>query len=96
MINIFILNILFYDGVVIIRDGKIKAAVCFLFLFENRYISKEFGIWYRAVFGIFENFDVIVIVVLEEIGIIFVVYNGGFIRNLGFEVLRKIFFRFLK
>lgn len=96
LINIFIPNTPLHDGAVIIRDGKIKAAACFLPLSENRYISKELGTRHRAALGISENSDATAIVVSEETGIISVAYNGGLTRNLGPEALRKILLRPLK
>ncbi|MEZ0537645.1 diadenylate cyclase CdaA [Caldicellulosiruptoraceae bacterium PP1] len=96
LINIFIPNTPLHDGAVVIRDGKIKAAACFLPLSENRYISKELGTRHRAALGITENSDATAIVVSEETGIISVAYNGGLTRNLNTESLRKILSRPLK
>lgn len=96
LINIFIPNTPLHDGAVVIREGKIKAAACFLPLSENRYISKELGTRHRAALGISENSDATAIVVSEETGVISVAYNGGLTRNLGPEALRKILSRPLK
>lgn len=96
LINIFIPNTPLHDGAVVIRDGKIKAAACFLPLSENRYISKELGTRHRAALGISENSDATAIVVSEETGTISVAFNGGLTRNLGTEALRKILSRPLK
>lgn len=68
LINIFIFNILLYDGVVIVKEGKIVVVSVYFFLLESMLIFKEFGIWYWVVVGISEVSDVIIIVVFEEIG----------------------------
>jgi len=96
LINIFIPNTPLHDGAVIIREGKIKAAACFLPLSENRYISKELGTRHRAALGISETSDATAIIVSEETGIISVAYNGGLTRNLNADSLRRILLRPLK
>lgn len=93
LINIFIFNILLYDGVVIVKDKKIVIVCLYLFLLELFLILKEFGICYRVVIGLLENLDVLIVIVFEEIGGIFVVLKGEFLYDFfkdSFEVILRI------
>lgn len=82
LINIFILNILLYDGVVIIKNEKIVVVSVYLLLLESNLILKEFGMCYRVVVGISEVSDVIMIVVFEEIGDVSLMLNNELIFGL--------------
>src|SRR5690606_25074058 len=64
--NIFTPNTPLHDGAVIIKDGKINAAACYLPLSESPFISKELGTRHRAAMGISEVTDALTIVVSEE------------------------------
>ena len=67
--NIFVPNTPLHDGAVIIRDGKILAAGCFLPKpAKEELINKQLGSRHRAAIGMSENSDAIVIVVSEETG----------------------------
>ena len=89
LINIFTPNTPLHDGAVIIRDGKVKAAACFLPLTDNPNLSKELGTRHRAALGITEVSDSVAVVVSEESGKISLAYNGGLTRNLTPDILRK-------
>lgn len=89
LINIFTPNTPLHDGAVIIRDGKIKAAGCFLPLTDNPDISKDLGTRHRAALGISEVSDSLSVVVSEESGKISFAVNGGLTRNLTADTLRK-------
>lgn len=80
LINIFIPNTPLHDGAVVIREGKIKAAACFLPLTDNKTLSKELGTRHRAALGITEKSDCVAIVVSEETGGISVAENGQLSR----------------
>ena len=71
-----------HDGAMIVRDGRIEAAGCFLPLSNNLEISKDLGTRHRSALGMSENSDAIVIVVSEETGIISLAKNGVMIRRL--------------
>ena len=91
--NIFFPNSPLHDGAVIVRDGDILAAGCYLPKPQKEeLISKEFGSRHRAAIGMSEQSDAIVIVVSEETGVISVADNGhltrGFEEN-GLKVLLK-------
>ncbi len=71
-----------HDGAMVVRDGRIEAAGCFLPLSNNLEISKELGTRHRSALGMSENSDAIIIVVSEETGIISLAKNGVMIRRL--------------
>lgn len=91
--NIFFPNSPLHDGAVIVRDGDILAAGCYLPKPQKEeLISKEFGSRHRAAIGMSEQSDAIVIVVSEETGVISVADNGHLTRGFeesGLKVLLK-------
>mgnify|MGYP006071297701 FL=1 len=88
--NLFFVNSPLHDGAMIIRDGKIYAAGCYLPLSENYEISRDLGTRHRAGLGMSENSDAIVIIVSEETGIISVAHNGVLTRNYTSETLSQL------
>lgn len=81
--NIFFKNTPLHDGAVIIRDGMILAAACFLPKPQKEeLINKKLGSRHRAAIGMSENSDAIVIVVSEETGNISIAENGELTRDL--------------
>lgn len=88
--NIFYPNTPLHDGAVIIRDGMILAAGCFLPKPQKEeLIAKQLGSRHRAAIGMSENSDAIVIVVSEETGTISVAENGELTRGFTKDSLRK-------
>lgn len=87
--NIFFPYAPLHDGAVVIGEGKIKAAGCFLPLTENRNLSKDLGTRHRAAIGITENSDAIVVVISEETGRISIAYEGTLTRNFVPDTLKK-------
>lgn len=87
-VNVETLNTIFYegtslhDGAVVIRDGRIEAAGCFLPLSNNLEISKDMGTRHRSALGMSEGSDAVVVVVSEETGIISLAKSGVLIRRL--------------
>jgi len=75
--TIFIPSTPLHDGAVLIEEGRIKAAGCFLPLSTNPDISKELGTRHRAAIGITEESDAVTIVVSEETGNISAVMDGA-------------------
>lgn len=89
--NIFYPKTPLHDGAVIMREGIILAAACFLPKPQKEeLINKKLGSRHRAAIGMSENSDAIVVVVSEETGSISVAENGilksGFTR----ENLKKL------
>ncbi|MGN0620372.1 MAG: diadenylate cyclase CdaA [Porcipelethomonas sp.] len=80
--NIFFPNTPLHDGAVIMRDGIILAAACFLPKPQKEeLINKKLGSRHRAAIGMSENSDAIVIVVSEETGQISIAENGVLVRD---------------
>ena len=79
--NIFFPNSPLHDGALIIREGRLVAAGCFLPLSDNFTISKEMGTRHRAGLGMSESSDAIVVIISEETGIITVSENGKLRRG---------------
>lgn len=89
--NIFYPNTPLHDGAVIIRDGIILAAGCFLPRPQkDELINKQLGSRHRAAIGMSENSDAIVVVVSEETGSISVAENGELTRGYSKESLKKL------
>lgn len=87
--NIFVHNTPLHDGAVIIKNGKILAAACFLPLSDNPDISSNLGTRHRAAIGISEVSDAYTFVVSEETGIISYTKDGKLIRYLDEVKLRE-------
>lgn len=77
-----------HDGAVIIRQGRIAAAGCFLPLTANPAVSKSLGSRHRAAIGVTEESDAAVVVVSEEEGRISLVREGRIIRDCDAGTLR--------
>ncbi len=89
--NIFFKNTPLHDGAVIMRDGMILAAACFLPKPQKEEtINKALGSRHRAAIGMSENSDAIVIVVSEETGQISIAENGQLDRGFTRDSLKKI------
>lgn len=88
LLNIFVVNTPLHDGAVIVRDGKILAAACFLPKPQKEeLIANNLGSRHRAAIGISEISDALTIVVSEETGTISVSDDGKLIRNFTPETL---------
>lgn len=87
--SIFVPNSPIHDGAVIIRDGRISAAGCFLPLSRDPNIDKRYGTRHRAALGITEDSDAIVVLVSEEAGEAHMVKNGRITTNLTENELKQ-------
>jgi uncharacterized protein (TIGR00159 family) len=58
----------FHDGAVVIRDGWVNAASCYLPISQAQDIPKEWGTRHRAALGITERCDAWAIIISEERG----------------------------
>lgn len=89
--NIFYPKTPLHDGAVIMRDGIILAAACFLPKpAKDALINKKLGSRHRAAIGMSENSDAIVIVVSEETGQISVALNGNLNRDYTRDKLKAL------
>jgi len=93
--NIFFHNAPLHDGAVIIREGRVHSAGCFLPLSDNSEIIKELGTRHRAAIGMSENSDAVVLVVSEENGIISVAVDGQLKRNFNQKTLEEYLVKLL-
>ena len=80
--NIFFEPAPLHDGALIVSEGRLHAAGCFLPLSNNPTIIKDLGTRHRAAIGMSENSDAAVVVVSEETGIISLALEGKLYRNL--------------
>ena len=79
--NIFYPKAPLHDGALIVRNGRLCAAGCFLPLSSNNDIVKNLGTRHRAGIGMSENSDAVVLIVSEETGIISVAVDGELRRG---------------
>jgi diadenylate cyclase len=77
-----------HDGALIIHEGRIIAAGCFLPLTSNPHVSKTLGTRHRAAIGLTEETDAIVVVISEEEGAISMVREGRITRGVDAGTLR--------
>ena len=78
-----------HDGAVIIQNGRISAAGCFLQLTSNPRISKKLGTRHRAGIGLSEDTDAVICIVSEETGGISVVFESVLTRVRDANELRE-------
>ena len=87
--NVFFPKSPLHDGALIISEGRLHAAGCFLPLSNNPTIIKDLGTRHRAAIGMSENSDAVVIIVSEETGGISTAVEGKLVRNYTRESLTK-------
>jgi diadenylate cyclase len=85
-----------HDGALVIQQGRLKRAGCFLPLSQNPDISKTLGTRHRAAIGLTELVDAVAIVVSEETGKISVVVGGRITRDLDSTSLKRVLKRLLE
>jgi diadenylate cyclase len=91
IVTVFEFDTPLHDGAMIIQNGKIVAAGCFLPLSEQQGIRKNFGTRHRAALGMSEQSDAVVLVVSEETGAISLAYDAKLYYDLSsIEVTRKL------
>ncbi|MBW6512387.1 MAG: diadenylate cyclase CdaA [Desulfuromonadaceae bacterium] len=91
--SIFLPNSPIHDGALVIQQGRMTRAGCFLPLSQEPGISKALGTRHRAALGLTELVDAVAIVVSEETGKISVSVGGRLTRNLDGPTLRKVLAR---
>lgn len=89
ILSIFLPTSPIHDGALIIHQGRIIAAGCFLTLTTNPYVSKTLGTRHRAAIGLTEETDAIVVVISEEEGTISLVREGRITRDMDAGTLRN-------
>ena len=78
-----------HDGAVIILNGRINSAGCFLPLSEQSDIRRSFGTRHRAALGLAEETDAVVLIVSEETGAISLAYDANLFYDLSIEETRR-------
>ncbi|MBI9105909.1 MAG: TIGR00159 family protein [Spirochaetales bacterium] len=89
ILTIFSFDTPLHDGAVIIHNGRIASAGCFLPLSEQTDIRRSFGTRHRAALGLAEETDAIVLIVSEETGAISLAYDANLFYDLSIEELRR-------
>ncbi|MEG1777440.1 MAG: diadenylate cyclase CdaA [Angelakisella sp.] len=90
--NIFFHNSPLHDGALVVRDGKLYAAGCFLPLSQNNEISRMLGTRHRAALGMSEVSDAVVMVVSEETGAVSVAISGRLEMKLTPPALKAVLY----
>ncbi|MCQ2770902.1 MAG: diadenylate cyclase CdaA [Clostridia bacterium] len=93
--NIFFNKAPLHDGAMIIRNGRVHAAGCFLPLSTSDEIIKDLGTRHRAAIGLSECSDAAVIVVSEETGTISLAVDGKLHRNYDSKTLCRELYKLL-
>lgn len=78
-----------HDGAVIISEGRIAAAACFLPLTVNPKLDRDLGTRHRAAIGLTEESDAIAVIVSEERGEVSLSRHGQISRGLTTDDLRN-------
>jgi len=95
LMNVFTRRSPLHDGAVIIAEGRIKAASCYLPLTTNPSLSRTYGTRHRAAIGITEESDALAIVVSEERGVVSLAKGGKISETLDARGLRAALIRAL-
>jgi diadenylate cyclase len=89
IVSIFQFDTPLHDGALILQDGRVAAAGCFLPLSEQQDIRKSFGTRHRAALGLSEEADAVVLVVSEETGALSLAYDSKLYYGLSAEQVRR-------
>lgn len=84
-----------HDGALIIQEGRISGAACYLPLSDSKQLQKQHGARHRAGLGIAEETDALVIVTSEERGEISIMVNGKLIPNVKNSDLKNMILFFM-
>jgi diadenylate cyclase len=88
LVSLFLPYSPLHDGAVLIRDGRVSAAGCFLPLSRNTQLGRQMGTRHRAALGLSEETDAVVLAVSEESGGISLSVAGRIETPLDREALR--------
>jgi diadenylate cyclase len=93
--TIFFPNTFLHDGAIIIQEGRISAAACYLPLSDSRQLKKYHGARHRAALGIAEETDALVVVSSEESGSISIMANSKIYPKIKTQDLKNIILFFM-
>jgi diadenylate cyclase len=85
LLSIFTPGSPLHDGAIVVREGRIEAAGCFLPLAERPLTNPRIGTRHRAALGLSEQTDAVVLVVSEETGAITIARGGKLSRPIDDE-----------
>src|SRR5438477_6407116 len=88
LVTIFNPSVPLHDGAVLVQNGRVAAAACFLPLTVKPRLSKELGTRHRAAIGVTEETDAVAIIVSEETASISFAHDGEIERFLDPDTLR--------
>jgi diadenylate cyclase len=88
IVSIFLKDSPLHDGAVIVQEGRLAAAACFLPLTVNPKLGRDLGTRHRAAIGLTEENDAVAIVVSEETGRISLAVDGQIEREVDPDRLR--------
>ena len=84
-----------HDGALVLQEGRLKRAGCFLPLTQETAVSRKLGTRHRAAIGLTELVDAVAIVVSEETGKVSVVVGGRLTKDLDSPTLKRVLTRLL-
>lgn len=84
-----------HDGALVLQEGRLKRAGCFLPLTQETAVSRKLGTRHRAAIGLTELVDAVAIVVSEETGKVSVVVGGRLTKDLDTPTLKRVLTRLL-
>ena len=82
-------------GAIIIQEGRMAAAACYLPLSDSKQIRKQHGARHRAGLGIAEETDALVLITSEETGSITICVNGKMLTRIKDADLKNIILFFM-
>jgi diadenylate cyclase len=89
IVNVFSPYTPLHDGALIIGEGRLKAASCFLPITANPALSTQYGTRHRAGIGITEETDAVSIIISEEQGNVSMAIDGVIYDSLEKPALRR-------
>ncbi len=78
-----------HDGALLIQNGRITAASCYLPLSDDPDLERSLGSRHRAAVGLSEETDAVILAVSEETGTISMAVEGKLLRKLDANSLRE-------
>lgn len=84
-----------HDGALIVIDGRITGAACYLPLSDSKQLKKQHGARHRAALGIAEETDALVLVTSEETGAISIMVNGRMFTKIRVQDLKNMILFFM-
>jgi diadenylate cyclase len=84
-----------HDGAIIIQEGRIKSAACYLPLSDSKQLKKQHGARHRAALGIAEETDALVLLTSEETGSVAIMVNGRFFPKVKVSDLKNMILFFM-